>query len=209
MKNKKRLILTSLVCLLPLLVGAALYSRLPETVPMHWNLQGEVDGWGSRAQAVFLMPGFLLGMNLVLAWVLDADPKRANMSPALRAVAQWSVPLLSLLLSGVTLSAALGHPLPVERVVPVFVGLLFILIGNYLPKSKQSYTMGIRLPWTLASEENWNRTHRLAGYLWILGGLAFVVMSFIGWTLPVFFAILIVITLVPVVYSYLLYRKGI
>ena len=94
-------------------------------------------------------------------------------------------------------------------VLPVFMGLLFILIGNYLPKTKQSYTMGIRLPWTLSSEENWNRTHRLAGFLWVLCGVLFIVMSFIGWSLPLFLILLAVMILVPLIYSYLLYRKGI
>jgi len=91
----------------------------------------------------------------------------------------------------------------------VLMGLLFILIGNYLPKTKQSYTMGIKLPWTLASEENWNRTHRLAGFLWVLGGVYFIVMSFIGWSLIAFLIPLAVMVLIPAVYSYLLYRKGI
>ena len=93
--------------------------------------------------------------------------------------------------------------------MPVFMGLLFIAIGNYLPKTKQSYTMGIKLPWTLASEENWNRTHRLAGFLWVLCGLFFIVTSFTGWSLAAFLIPIIVMVLVPAVYSYLLYRRGI
>ena len=110
---------------------------------------------------------------------------------------------------GLTLANGLGHGLRVERIMPCFMGLLFVIIGNYLPKTKQSYTMGIRIPWTLNSEENWNRTHRLAGFLWVLGGLWFIVMSFIGWSLPAFLAPLLVMVLVPVVYSYVLYKKGI
>ena len=88
-------------------------------------------------------------------------------------------------------------------------GVLFVLIGNYLPKTKQSYTLGIRLPWTLASEENWNRTHRLGGVLWVLGGLYFIVMSFFPWNLAAFLIPILLMALVPTVYSYLLYRRGI
>ena len=84
-----------------------------------------------------------------------------------------------------------------------------LIIGNYMPKTKQSYTMGIRLPWTLHSEENWNRTHRLAGFLWVLGGLYFIVMSFVGWTPAGFLIPLAVMVLVPTVYSYVLYKRGI
>lgn len=209
MKNKKTLIATSLVCLLPILVGAALYSSLPETMATHFDLQGNPDGWSSRVFAVFGLPGILLAVNLLLPFLLRADPKHRNMSGALIRITIWTIPVLSLLCSGLTLGYALGYDTRIDKVLPVFMGLLFILIGNYLPKTKQSYTMGIKLPWTLASEENWNRTHRLAGFLWVLGGVYFIVMSFIGWSLIAFLIPLAVMVLVPAVYSYLLYRNGI
>ncbi|MCQ2355795.1 MAG: SdpI family protein, partial [Methanocorpusculum sp.] len=84
-------------------------------------------------------------------------------------------------------------------------------IGNYLPKSKQSYTVGIRLPWTLNSEENWNRTHHLAGYLWILGGVLLLLCAFLPavWSLPVLVILLILVVGIPFAYSYSLYRKGV
>ncbi len=209
MKSKKTLIITSLICLLPMLVGALVYSRLPEQVATHFDLQGNPDGWSSRAFAVFGLPGILLAVNLLIPFALQADPKHKNMSGALVNIVIWTVPVVSLLCSGLTLGRALGYDLRIEMVLPVFMGVLFILIGNYLPKTKQSYTMGIKLPWTLASEENWNRTHRLAGFLWVLGGAYFIVMSFIGWSLIAFLIPIALMVLVPTVYSYLLYRKGI
>ena len=209
MKNKRTLILTSLICLIPILVGAAVYSRLPETMPTHWNFQGEADGWSSRPVAVFALPGLLLALNLLLPLGLKADPKHENMSPALKAVVFWTIPVLSLVCSGAVIAAGLGYHLSVERIVPALMGVLFVLIGNYLPKTKQSYTLGIRLPWTLASEENWNRTHRLGGFLWVIGGLYFIVMSFFTWNLAAFLIPILLMALVPAVYSYLLYRRGI
>ena len=209
MKNKRTLILTSLICLIPILVGAAVYSRLPETMATHWNFQGEADGWSSRPVAVFALPGILLAVNLLLPLALKADPKHENMSPALKAVVFWTIPVLSLVCSGATIAAGLGYHLSIERIVPALMGVLFVLIGNYLPKTKQSYTLGIRLPWTLASEENWNRTHRLGGFLWVIGGLYFIVMSFFSWSLAAFLIPILLMALVPTVYSYLLYRRGI
>ncbi|MBR1566956.1 MAG: DUF1648 domain-containing protein [Oscillospiraceae bacterium] len=209
MKNKKTLIITSLICLLPILVGALVYRRLPETVATHFDINGEPNGWSSRAFAVFGLPGILLAVNLLLPFLLRADPKHKNMSGALVNITLWTIPVLSLLCSGLTLGFALGYDTRIDKVLPVFIGLLFILIGNYLPKTKQSYTMGIKLPWTLASEENWNRTHRLAGFLWVLGGVFFMVMSFIGWSPIAFLIPLAVMVFVPAVYSYLLYRQGI
>jgi len=209
MKNKKTLVITSLICLLPIIVGALVYKRLPEMIATHFDLNGNPDGWSSRAFAVFGLPAILLAVNLLLPFMLRADPKHENMSGALVNITIWTIPVLSLLCSGLTLGRALGYDVRIERVLPVFMGVLFILIGNYLPKTKQSYTMGIKLPWTLASEENWNRTHRLAGFLWVLGGIYFIVVSFIGWSVPAFVIPLAVMVLVPMVYSYLLYRKGI
>lgn len=209
MKNKKTLVITSLICLLPIIVGALVYKRLPETIATHFDLNGNPDGWSSRAFAVFGLPAILLAVNLLLPIMLRADPKHENMSGALVNITIWTIPVLSLICSGLTLGRALGYDVRIERVLPVFMGVLFILIGNYLPKTKQSYTMGIKLPWTLASEENWNRTHRMAGFLWVIAGLYFIVMSFIGWSLPAFLIPLFVMILVPSVYSYLLYRKGI
>jgi Predicted integral membrane protein len=148
-------------------------------------------------------------LNLAVHFGLHADPKRENMSRVLLKMALWIPAVVSLLAGSLTLAYGLGYGVRIERIVPVFVGLVFIIIGNYMPKTKQSYTMGIRLPWTLHSEENWNRTHRLAGFLWVLGGIAFIVLSFIGWSPAAFFVLIAVMSLAPTAYSYLLYKKGI
>ena len=207
--DRKTLLPTTLVCLIPFAAGVMVYSRLPETVATHFSFDGEPDGWSSRAFAVFGLPTIMLAMNFILQFALNADPKRQNMSPALLTVVFWTVPVLSVVCSGITLAKALGYNIRIEVVLPVLMGVLFIIIGNYLPKTKQSYTMGIRLPWTLNSEENWNRTHRFAGFLWVLCGLLFLVMSFIGLSIPLFLILMAVMVLIPVAYSYLLYRRGI
>ena len=207
--DKKTLILTTLICLLPAAVGAAVYSRLPETMATHWGFDGQPNGWSSRAFAVFGLPALLAGLNLLMYFGLNADPKRQNMNATLRGISLWTPAVVSVLAGGATIAWGLGYELRINLVIPVLMGLLFVIIGNYLPKTKQSYTMGIRLPWTLHSEENWNRTHRLAGFLWVLGGVAFIVMSFIGWSMAAFFIILAVMVAVPTAYSYVLYRKGI
>ncbi len=102
----------------------------------------------------------------------------------------------------------MGRNVRVEVLIPMLIGLLFVAIGNYLPKCQQNYTIGIKIPWTLSSEENWNRTHRLAGWVMVIGGIVFMVAGFFG----VFWLVLpaaVTIVLVPIVYSYILHRKGI
>ena len=208
--EKKQLILTTIICLLPILAGLALYSRLPEQVPTHFDLSGIPNGWSSRPFAVFVLPCFMAAANLILHICLDKDPKRNNMSAALKSISLWIIPVLSVLCYGLTLAAAMGRPSHIETIVPLLVGILFLLIGNYLPKTKQSYTMGIRLPWTLESEENWNRTHRLAGFLWVAAGTLFILLSLLrlwnGWLLGILLAVMV---LSPILYSYFLHRKGI
>ena len=212
MKNnsKKEIIISTSICLLPILAGLCLYDRLPETIATHFGVNGEANGWSSRGLAIFGIPAFMAGINLLVWFALHTDPKKKNMNPTLRAFAIWMVPALSVLVSAMTLGNALGYTMRIEIAVPLLVGLLFIVIGNYLPKTKQSYTMGIRLPWTLASEENWNRTHRIAGFLWVFGGAVTIVLTLLRvWSSWLLFTLITLLGFVPAVYSFLLYKKGI
>ena len=211
MKNKKtEIVLTTLICLLPMLAGIVLYSKLPQQVPTHFDFSGEANGWSSKTFAVFGMPLMMAGFNLFLQFALRTDPKRQNMNHALRTISVWTIPVLSVLVYALVMRAALGYTTPTETIVPVLIGILFVVIGNYLPKTKQSYTMGIKLPWTLASEENWNRTHRLAGFLWVIGGILLILLTLLRlWNTWTFLLVIIPMTLIPTIYSYLLYRKGI
>ena len=101
---------------------------------------------------------------------------------------------------------AMGYSVPIEVIMPVVMGLLFIVVGNWLPKCEQTYTMGIKLPWTLASEANWNATHRFGGKVWVAGGILTTLTAFLGsfWLMMV---ILLAIVVLPTVYSYLYYRN--
>jgi uncharacterized membrane protein len=207
-KHLPLLIITSIVILLPILVGLLLWNQLPDALPIHWNAEGEVDGYSSKPFAVFAMPLILLAVHWLAAVVTQTDPKKQNQSEKVKILVFWLIPAISLLVNLFTYSAALGKSLRVETVMPIFMGLLFMAIGNYLPKCKQNYTVGIKLPWTLHSEENWNRTHRLAGWLWVGSGLLCAVAGFFGaflLTVPV----LLVMALVPMIYSYALYKKGV
>ena len=123
--------------------------------------------------------------------------------------------VLCVVLQAATLVYALGVPVPISLVCCLTVGVLFVIIGNYLPKCRLNYTMGIRTPWTLSSEENWNKTHRLGGKLWVAAGLLIVVCGFFslrgeaGGELAFVFMLIAVAlaSLIPVVYSLWLYQK--
>ena len=207
-KNLKILIITSIVILLPVLAGVVLWDTLPEQIPTHWNAAGEIDGWSSKTFAIFGLPLMMLAMHWLCVLGTAADPKKANHSDKLIHLVLWIIPIISVVLFVLTYVAALGTEVRMEMVMPLLVGFVLTVVGNYLPKCKQSYTIGIKIPWTLHSEENWNRTHRFAGRLWLVCGLGIMLTAFIGgfW---VFLPIVLVMVLVPTLYSYILYRKGI
>ena len=207
-KYWKLLLITSLVQLLPVLVGLILWDQLPAQIPTHWNAVGEVDGWSSKAFAIFGLPGIMLAVQWLCALGTGADPKRANHPEKVLQLVLWIIPVLSLVLFTITYAVAMGKEVRVELVMPVLFGLMFTIIGNYMPKCKQNYTIGIKIPWTLSSEENWNRTHRFAGRLWVVCGLAIILTGFLGgaW---LFLVAALLMVLAPMIYSYILYRKGI
>ena len=206
-KNLKVLIITSIILLLPILVGLILWNQLPEQMPTHWNAVGEVDGWSSKAFAVFGLPLIMVAAQWLCMLGTAADPKKNNHSEKILHLVLWIVPTLSVVLHAVTYATALGYAVPIEVVMPVLIGLVFTIIGNYLPKCKQNYTIGIKIPWTLDNEENWNRTHRFAGWLWTFCGIGIICTGFFGgfW---VFLPITILMVVVPIFYSYMLHRKG-
>ena len=202
--NKKELLLTSAVCLLPLLAGTVLYPRLPETMATHWGFDGTANGWSSRGMAVFGLPLFILALHLVCSYAESRDTKRKNVNPVLRTVMLWFCPAVSLLGGALTLGTGLGYEMHVSTVAPVFVGLLFLILGNYLPKIRRNRTMGIKLPWTLASEENWTRTHRVAGFTWVAAGLLMLLSALLRLHGPTVTVVLLALAVgIPVLYSYL------
>ena len=207
-KNLKILIITSIVILLPMIAGIALWNQLPQEIPYHWNAAGEVDGWASKAMAVFGTPALMLAFQWLAVVATLTDPKKQNHSQKVLQLIFWFIPMLTVVLSAVIYATALGGKIRVEMIVPVLLGILFIATGNYLPKCQQNYTIGIKIPWTLHSEENWNRTHRLAGYVWVAGGVVMTLSGFVNlfWlSLPA----ALCMALIPVVYSFILSRKGI
>lgn len=210
-EHKGKLILTSLLVLLPLVAGLLLWNRLPEQLPMHWNAAGEVDGWGSRLLAVCGMPLFLLAIHWVCLLFTFIDPKNKGQSRKALGLVFWICPAVSLITGAMTLSAALGAAfLRVNTLMLLFMGILLIAVGNYLPKCKQNYTIGIKVMWALEDEENWTATHRFASRLWVGCGVVMLLLAFLPWaelSLWISLGLLLLTTLGSVLYSYIFYRK--
>lgn len=207
-KYSKTLIITTIVILLPVLAGVILWNRLPEQLPTHFNVAGEADGWSSKAFGVFGLPLILVALQWLCAvGSLKTDPKAENLEGKVFSLVLWITPVLSIVMNALVYCTALGMNMNVQIIVPLLVGLMMVIIGNWLPKCKPSWTLGIKLPWTLADENNWNRTHRFAGPVWVVCGMAIMLCALIGgallWLMPAAFVAMIA---VPTVYSYLLFK---
>ena len=206
--NKKTLIITSIVTILPVLIGIICWNRLPEVMATHFGFNNEANGFSSKAFAVFGLPLVLLAVLWVGAFVTAHDPKRQNISPKMFSLMLWIAPVISLVAAATIYPVNLGYELDIAFFSELLLGLMFIIIGNYLPKARQNYTIGIKIPWTLANEENWNRTHRLAGYLWMICGILMILISLTRfvpaeWLVGIF----LIMVLVPCIYSFWLHAE--
>ena len=207
-ENKRTLIITSIVTILPILIGVFLWNRLPDVMATHFGINNEANGFSSKVFAVFGLPLLLLALEWFGALVTSHDPKKQNISPKMFSFVLWIIPAVSLFCAATIYPYNLGYQIDITFIAELLLGVIFIVVGNYLPKARQNYTIGIKIPWTLANEENWNRTHRLAGYLWVIGGILMVIAALTGiakakWMLAIFF----ILALVPFVYSYWLHVK--
>jgi len=201
-----------IITLITIVATAIVYPRLPERIPLHWNIQGDIDRWGASSFGnVFLTPLILLGI-VVLFWLLPRiDPFRRSYG---RFAGSYTliidmIAAFLVLLHALTLYAAFNTDLPVGIVAPGAIGLLFAVIGNQLAKLKRNFFIGFRTPWTLASDKVWMRTHRIGARLFVAAGLAAALSAFLPPPLNfIVFLVLIVGTVAAVfLYSYLYYRQ--
>ncbi len=198
-----------------LLVAAAFfavtvqYASLPDPMPTHWNAAGQVNGWMPKFWGAYLLPLLMAGMWLLFLVLPKISPRGFEMEPFLRAWGILKVTILALMATiGALVLRAAQHGGEMSQ-TPIFValGILFAVIGNLLGKVTRNFFVGIRTPWTLASEEVWLRTHRLAGKLFVAAGLLMAASAFVGLPLWSTIGVLVVASLVPVVYSYVIYRR--
>ena len=208
-KYKKQLILSSIVILLPIVFGLIMWNKLPDSMTTHWGADGQADGFSSKAFAIFFTPLFLLGMHLFCVWITDLTNRGNDQDPKVMNIVFSLMPIISLLVNGMVYAIAMGKVCDMNALMPIFMGVLFTLVGNYLPKCRQNTTMGIKVTWTLNNEENWNATHRFSGKLWVAAGLLTLFTTFLPMKIgyPIMFVALLGAGAGATLYSYLYYRK--
>lgn len=210
MKLKKELPLIGIV-LLPFLYLAYVWNQLPEQVPLHYNIKGEVDRYGDKSELIlipFLLPVLVYLIFLAVPYI---DPKKqiqkmGNKYHNLKLVLTTFMSALALFIIYTGKNQSFANP----NIIFLVIGVLYLILGNYFKTIKANYFIGIRTPWTLENETIWKETHKLGGRVWFVGGLLVIICSLLldkEINAKVFLGITVIIALIPIIYSYLLYRK--
>ena len=200
---------------IPFIYAAYLYPSLPEIIPTHFNLKGEADGFGGK-DSIYLGP-IIMGVTSLFTYFLltnikKIDPKRNEQveDGLFQKFGFFTVLFLSAL-SMVILYATTHQGISIEKLLFPIMGLAFAALGVYMPKLKQNYFAGFKLPWTLENVDNWNATHKIAGKVWLYGGViqffAGMVFSSVA-SFVIFFIAMVVMVLVPTIYSYRMFKNG-
>lgn len=210
-KYKSMIIVSCIVTLLPILFGILNWNQLPKKMATHFNFSNEANGWSGRTFAVFGIPLFLLVTHLICVFATTLDPKHQHISSKMYRLIIWICPVCSIICAAAIYGYALESPISVWLNSGLFVnlmmGLIFIIMGNYLPKCRQNFTVGIKIPWTLSDADNWNRTHRLAGRLYMVIGILFILNALLHWNWMLAVCLVAAIS-IPAIYSLVLYLKG-
>jgi immunity protein, SdpI family len=187
------------------------WSRVPDRMPTHWNIRGEVDGFGGKFTGLLLMPLVTLGIYGLMLALPRFDPGKANYANFATTynVMRCVFTLFMAVIYCVTLLAAFGHQTNMTIVIQLAMSALFLVLGNFMSKIRPNWFVGVRTPWTLSSKLSWDKTHRLAGWVFIFSGVLFAIAAVINavWMSVTSFVVLMAGTLWTIIYSYLVYRS--
>ncbi len=210
--KKKTNIIIAAILLFTLVVTLIYYPKVPDIIPVHWGPDGQIDGWGQKFM-LFVFWGIAVGANFLMLLAEKIDPRSDSYKKFAKVFNIFRV-FITALLCGLTLLtiAFTFNPqfVDMNSIMYPAMGIMVVLIGNYMPKVKHNYSFGIKTPWTLASESVWNKTHRMCGLLWIVEGLVIFGMAFVKNTTIasiIMFATIIIAVIIPTVYSYLEFQK--
>ena len=213
-KNPKTVAVTTLLCLVPILFGVAMWDQLPDIMPTHFGLNNEANGFMSKPIAVFLLPCIVAALELFCVVITSLDPKSENIAQKSFLPILWMMPTISWLCSVLTYGAALGYKMNIGAIMLIFLGVVFLVLGNYIPKNARNYTVGVKTPWALEDEDNWLFANRICGISMAVCGGLIALIGIIGLFLAkttvlyiIALCLILIAVLIPIVASYLHYRK--
>ncbi len=206
----KLIILLGLVLVITWLVAFWYEAKLPDKIPSHWNIKGEIDGYMEKPWGVYMLPLISTITSLLLLLLPKVAPKGFKLDSA-KVVYETLVLITAVFLCGVMIlmfEAGMNNKIDVNQWTMAGTGLLVIFIGNYLSKVPKNFFLGIRTPWTLSSDEVWYKTHRLGSWTFVLSGLLALLGSLLDWPMGIMIAGFMVAALIPVIYSLIIYKQS-
>lgn len=206
MKRSKTFKIGLLVSLIPFVLGGIFYKSLPDQIATHFDINNNPDSYSSKNFALFGLPAIMILIYLVTYFVTTADPKKSNQGDKALNIVLIAVPLMNIVISAATIAFGLGKKIDIATITTSLVAILMIFIGNYLPKVKRNYTIGIKLPWTMDNDYVWEKTHVLAGKVYMLGGFLILLGSILFNNFYFFITVSVLIIFIPMIYSYKIYR---
>lgn len=204
-QNKSKLIVSSLIIFLPTLFGAVLWNRLPAQIVTRFSWDGSADNWSGKPFVVFGLPTIFFAVHVFCIFCTLSDSKSRGIGGKLINLLFWIIPSVSLIIMSALYAISLGISIDLRFLCTLLIAILYLILGNLLPKSRQNYTVGLKFPWTLHNQENWNHTHRFAAWCMVISS-AVLVMSASFQVYWLVFVTLLTNTALPFVYSYLFYR---
>ncbi len=211
-KSKILFLSSSILCLIPILFSIVVYDQIPDMLPNRWEYGVGVTEYKSKFQMAILLPLIMMCIDFFIKVYMLFDPKKVYFkNPGMIKLYTFLIPTINIFIATVIVLPALGYNVPILTLRTLLVGLVLILVGNYLPKTKQNYMMGIRTPWTLNNEDNWYRTHRVSGYIFTIAGFIIIISTFIIKIdlIKVYVTVItsIIAGIIPIIYSLLLYTQ--
>lgn len=209
MKPARTLIVSIIFAAIAVGVAIWLWPHFPARMPTHWNAGGQPNGYSTRFWAVAMWPLLILGLAALTVALPAISPRRFEITPFadIYGVLMLAIQGVMLVLGITAMLAGAGHAVPMTTIAPLAIGVLLMVLGNYMGKLRRNFFVGIRTPWTLASEAVWERTHRLGGWMFVLAGLVFVAAGMAGVMSRWLLAVIVVVLLLPAGYSYFIYRR--
>lgn len=208
--NMKILIITGLVCIIPIFFGIYYYNELPEQVAVHFNYNNVPDNFAPKLFAVVGIPFLLLILQILMCVINDLSDKNRVANRKIIIVSKWIIPIVSIVVNITVIMFSLGKTSNINKPVFIILGLIFIILGNYLPKTKQNSIIGVRTKYTLSSEEIWKKVSKVAGYIMIIFGVLFIVAAFLDTIIAVatLIAFIVAMIIVSFIYPYWIAKKS-
>lgn len=189
--NYKILLVTCIVTLFPIVLGLIFYNKLPDTVAIHFDINNNPNGYFSKNAFVFGMPVLMVALQLFLCVISDVTDKYPEANRKMMIVGKWIIPILSIILYIVTVMYAIGNKLDIRKIVMFILGILFVIMGNYLPKTKGNINLINKI-----FEQEYKKVSRISGYFMILNGLLFLASNLFSQYVSIFVVCLAILEII-------------